>query len=718
MVFILKIRYKFIVLIFSVFLASFLPFIEVFAATKTYESFISTDLSKIEFSGTFPGGQFGSAIASGDFNGDGIDDLFVGSPFTSVHEMQWNGSLSIIFGGESGDRNELVYYGDNSGDQLGTAIASGDFDNDGFSDVAVSAYYASVDDKNSSDKENRPGKVYVIYGNSGLSDQSALDSQTGSQLHSQLSSQNDDSISNKSARQFAGKNSGDNFGLALEVSDINNDDIDDLLVGAPQALTSNSGNAGAVYAYFGSDVSLSAEKNITFYGHHFGEKFGSSIASGDFTGDGKTDLVISAYLAHFDELSQVGRVYLYYGLKKNPSVVKLETTSLRGKSEKEWFGFDLDIKDINGDKKDDIAISSLPLNGDRKENKISIFYGRKKFSENISPDIVISEPINQSLIGADVLMANLEGDNKADIIIGAPGISNIKSSDAGDVYIIYGGSEDFKPYYSIESFNMDSLINGEDFDDWFGYGLDTLDFNADGFLDLAIGSRYSDTKNGVNNGKVFILLGDGNPFGRIKQIVSKADKEITRGRLVSVVLKNLDLKNKKADYIQACYNFKEFCLFNFMAMSSYNDIQLDPYLVLYPDVQPNHQYFDDINTATILGLVNGSMNDKDSPFYPDKPVTRIQALKIVLGAADLVPSKYQFELIAMLGSYKNLLNQSTNFTDIDTKISYMWWYPRYVNFALEHDIIDESDYFRPDENITASELNDLISRTLNYLNSQ
>ena len=117
------IRYKFIVLILSVFLASFLPLIEVFAATKTYESFISTDLSKIEFLGTFPGGQFGSSIASGDFNGDGVDDLFVGSPFTSVYGMQWNGSLSIIFGGESDDRNELVYYGDNSGDQFGTAVA-------------------------------------------------------------------------------------------------------------------------------------------------------------------------------------------------------------------------------------------------------------------------------------------------------------------------------------------------------------------------------------------------------------------------------------------------------------------------------------------------------------------------------------------------------------------------------------------------------------------
>jgi len=91
---------------------------------------------------------------------------------------------------------------------------------------------------------------------------------------------------------------------------------------------------------------------------------------------------------------------------------------------------------------------------------------------------------------------------------------------------------------------------------------------------------------------------------------------------------------------------------------------------------------------------------------------------VILGAADLVNSKYKFELVAILGTEDKLFNQKSYFQDIDSKIDTMWWYPRYVNFAVENGIVSEGEYFRPNDKITVWEFNAMIDRTIEFLNKQ
>jgi hypothetical protein len=264
---------------------------------------------------------------------------------------------------------------------------------------------------------------------------------------------------------------------------------------------------------------------------------------------------------------------------------------------------------------------------------------------------------------------------------------------------------------------MTSIIHGENADDWFGYGLDVLDFNGDGHKDLVVSSRYADLPHSNNSGKVSVLWGDVTPFGQEKEIFDSEDEYVARGELISIIIERFDLKNKKSDFIRKCYEHRDFCFFNFLTMSSY-DVQLDPDVVLYPDISLDYKYYEDVIIGTMLGLINGYLNNEDSPFYPENFISRIQALKIVLGAADAVPPKYRFELINILGSLDLLSNQFSYFTDIDTRIDRMWWYPRYVNFAVESDIVDEGEFFRPDEMITKEELDDMIERALKFINSQ
>lgn len=679
-----KTRFSLFLLLLCAFLASASA---VFAYRMKYESFVGIEASKIEYIGDFSGGQFGANIATGDFNGDSIDDLIVSSPFASTKGKEWNGLVEIFFGPPAeihSLRADLTIHGEDSGNQLGTGLAVGDFDNNGLDDVAIGAYNATY---NGAPR----GKVYIMYGKNNL-EINVIDLKSW-----------------KATYALNGKSIGGGFGLSLHSADVNQDGITDLLVGSPYASSPSMDNVGLVYVFFGSDerFSLSKKADITFYGTTQGERFGSAITVGEFDNDNKPDIAVGAYGSN--------RVYVYYGVKNFPSILKKSDLVIINDIEN-WFGFSLDSGDIDGDLNEDLAISSFPYYGSPDEAKIYIYYGGEKFEE--SADITIFGGEGEALMASQVLLEDLNNDHKAEIIIGAPGVSQAKSTYAGDVYILDIRDVVDQRFYSIAYGDVSSIIHGENADDWFGYSLEVLDFDGDGFKDLAIGSRYSDAENSVNNGKVFILSGNKYPFGSPTVVFEKDDKEVTRGEFIEIIFKSFDIKNKKIEEIENCYTHKEFCLFNFMAISSYDDIQLEPDLILFPDVKPGDQYYEDIVISTILGLFNGYVNEENSPFHPEKPITRIQALKVIFGALDIVVPKYKYELITMLGSYTNLLNQNSYFKDVNSQISYMWWYPRYVNFAIENNIIDEGEYFRPDDNISTEELDDLIKRTSEYLKTR
>jgi hypothetical protein len=674
-----------------------------------YESFITKNTSKIEFIGDTPGEQLGAAITSGDFNGDSIDDLVIGSSFSSIEQREFNGKVSIFFGKKNiltTFSPDVVLYGESSGDQLGTSLTTGDFNNDGIDDLAIGAFNAYY-------HSGRPGKVYILNGRLTWDRQAY------------------DFLDTKADTTFVGIDSDDGFGLKLSTVDISNDNVDDLVIGAPFSSSKKIKRSGIVYAFFGgdtfmsTDVYFSDEANSIIYGNASNERFGSSIAGGHILGK-NNDLVIGAYTADNDDKSQAGKIYFYRGSKLFPEKVDSPYSTIIGTKESEWFGFDVKVKDLNNDEKDDILASSFPYNGTRSLGKVFAFYSKKglfkknsvAYAEENFADMTVKEPRGQALIGASILVDDFNDNNKNEIIIGAPGIGDLESDTAGDVYMIFDEATNKNVVYSASGESVTSTIHGENSDDWFGFSIESLDFNGDGSKDLAIGARYFDKRKTADNGKITILIGDDVPYGVVKTVVDLDDRQIGRGEVVHEVIEKLDLRTKKAELIKSCYQYKEFCLFNFMAMSLYNDIQLEPKPILYPDVPRDHEYYEDIVIGTMLGLVNGITSEKDTPFQPEGNISRINALKIILSAADLVEPKYRFELIKELGSYENVISQSSYFEDVDPKVSSMWWYPRYTNFAVNHGIIKKAGLFRPNDKITIQEFNSMLNKTIEYLNSQ
>jgi len=434
----------------------------------------------------------------GDVNGDGLDDIIVGSGA---------GGIRVIFGptkGNNGIVNGSSIDGVNgfniAHDAVNISVVAGvgDLNADGFSDVLVGS----------------AGGTHVFFGRSGVF------------------------ARNLEPGDLNGVNGFSFDSPATSVSsagDVNGDGIVDMLVGNARAGANDLPAAGVSYIVYGRrgafptllrPSDLDGTNGFAILGTNQEDRSGKFVGdAGDFNHDGVDDFMIGAPNKTQNGIAEVGEAYLIYGRRDGfPGAISL--SDINGQNGFVFKGSDIQdsagsavtgIGDLNHDGIDDIAISA-PGKGpfgspSDYPGEVYVLFGGQfndvaelnEQSLNGQNGFVVRGrrggviPIEEDeAIWGDLAGTSIDGagdfnsDGIDDLLIGASHtIINPRRKGVGQIYVIYGTTSTFPAKFRLTDLDGDNgfRINGIGTVDYFGvYSRKGGDFNADGRDDIVIGA--------------------------------------------------------------------------------------------------------------------------------------------------------------------------------------------------------------------------------------
>lgn len=457
--------------------------------------------------GVSPYDALGNSVSdAGDVNGDGFDDVIVGTWKSSLNGTE-SGSSYVVFGTASGmsaevdlttldGSNGFRLDGTGEFERLGASVSNaGDVNGDGLEDIIIGARLTNRG-STSYGYSIGAGTSYVVFGRSTgfnpVLDLTQLDGSNGFRLDGQ------------SAINASGH-------IVSNAGDVNGDGFGDLVIGAPDPFSyipeDNARLSGDAYVVFGKASGFSAALQLSSLigvdGFRVdsvgGDHFGASVSSaGDINGDGFDDVIISADGYYGDNS------YVIFG-KAAGFEATIDVQNLDGNNGFQLRGthqsFD-DAGDINGDGFDDLIAGNHII-----------------FGKNTGFDALVDVSTLDGVNGFGLTLpttffvisgaGDVNNDGFDDLIVGERFQSTDVATQAGVSYLVYGKDSGFGATLDLTNFDetLGVVFQGVASNDFSGSTVSSAgDVNNDGFDDLVIGAPGSDM-NGGDSGSSYVVLG-------------------------------------------------------------------------------------------------------------------------------------------------------------------------------------------------------------------
>ena len=526
------------------------------------------------------GSEFGSSVASaGDVNGDGYDDVIVGS--TRYSNAQINEGGAFVFLGSAAGISDgspasahATIEGNQTEAQLGRTVdGAGDVNGDGYADVIVGAWlYEAAQNDEGVALVFLGGPTGIQGGTPQTADTLLQSNETGARMGRSVAGAGDVNgdgyadvivgaelydtgvVDEGAAFVFLGGpagvpdgdpstahaelgvgETGAEFGWAVGAAgDVDGDGFADVVVGA-RFFSSGTSEQGAAFVYRGGATGIQsggpstahAEIESTVPQSSLG---GSVDSAGDVNGDGYGDVIIGSRLFDAGEPFE-GAAFVFHGgpggLASGEALATADTVLRSAQSGSEFGSTVAGAGDVNGDGYSDVIVGASRYDdGEEDEGAAFIFLGGPSGIADATPatahTVLQSNVPDLPLFGAVVSgVGDLNGDGYADVAVGAGSLENtLRLEGATFVYLGgYGGIPDGDPS------TADAVIWGGDDFAQLPTSIGTAgDVNGDGYSDLLLGSLSYAAPGAMAGGAAFLF--HGGPAGLSSGDTSLADGTI------------------------------------------------------------------------------------------------------------------------------------------------------------------------------------------------
>jgi hypothetical protein len=382
------------------------------------------------------GDSFWMALSAGDIDGDGFSDLAIGVPDESSPTDPTDagptaaGMVHILYGSQQGLRTNGAEHidGTDANGRFGASVATIDrfketgLGRDGFADLAVGA----------PGRDSGAGLVSVMNGTEdGLvgGEWTRVDTNTPAPASSR-------------------------FGSALAVGNWGPNGRQNLAVGAPGESVGGNASAGKVYIFIEGTEFTQATPDVQNE-PQVGDRFGASLAAGDFGGDGRDDLAVGVLGETSGSADDAGLVTVLPGTSegltaRNSEILFQDQDGVPNTSEEDdFFGASLDSANFGRGPEDDLAIG-VPfegLVGKTNVGMVDVAYGspgglsaHKAQSWNQNIDGVLDSVGENEVFGTALGSGRFGNGGASDLAIGVPFESFPGESSEGAVSVLYSRS--------------------------------------------------------------------------------------------------------------------------------------------------------------------------------------------------------------------------------------------------------------------------------------